>query len=129
MGIALFLREYLLWHYGKALSDLFELCKNFFRFGYNFFSIPLLVDTWFSPLFRMKEEFDRDFTHFEARGAAILGNFVLRIAGFILRTIVITIGLLFEAITLVCSLCAFLIWILFPVVVVFLLIEAIRTLA
>ena len=116
MGVGLFLREYVFWHYGEALSDIFAVFKNLLRFGYHFFSLPLLVRTWLSPWYRMSENYGSDWTNFEKIGEAILGNTVMRLVGFVLRTIVIVIGVAFETVLVLFAALFFLAWIAFPLV-------------
>ncbi len=128
MGLSFFLSDYVLWHYGSALLGMWELGRNFLRFGWNFFSIPLLLKTWISPWYRMKEGYDSNFTHVEAIGAAILGNLILRIVGLLLRTSVIALGLLFCIGTIALTLITFVLWIFLPIVAITLLVSGVGVL-
>ena len=129
MGLSFFLSEYVLWHYGRALLEIWELGRNYLRFGWNFFSLPLLLKTWLSPWYRMREEYDPNMTHFEALGAALLGNIVLRIVGALLRTFVIALGILFCVGVITLTIVVFCVWVLFPAVLVALFVAGVTILA
>jgi hypothetical protein len=121
MGIILFLWEYLAWHYGKALSEIFDLFRTYLKFVYHFFSLSLMVRTWVSPLLRRREERPADLTDIEALAMALVGNLILRIVGFILRTFVLVIGIIAELCVIIFFAFFFVAWILLPVIIVLLL--------
>lgn len=81
---------YLLWHYALAWEDLFRLYQNLAWFLWNFFSIRILAETLVAPWHRRKERPEKD-------TAGILGSFILnsilRLVGFLIRTITILTGL------------------------------------
>ena len=122
-----FLREYVAWHYGRALGEIFQISRNLLRHGYDFFSIPLLLKTWISPWYRMKERYGV-WTDLEATGEALLGNFVLRIVGFLLRTLVLLFGAIYEILVLFGAVVVCVAWILFPIVIIVLCMNAISIL-
>ena len=126
MGFTLFLQEYIAWHYGKAFSEILKIGKNFLRFGYHFFSLPLLARTWISPWYRMREEVNRNWTYATEIGEVILGNIILRFIGFILRTFVLVLGLTFEVLVIAGTLILLVVWMLFPVILFYLLAAAVR---
>ena len=128
MGITLFLREYFVWHYGKALADMVALTKNFLYFGYHFFSIGLFTRTWMSPWYRMHEGHNRDLTDLESIGATIVANTILRLIGFILKTFVIALGILFESFVIVSAVSIAIAWVFFPLVIFFSLVGTVRVL-
>jgi len=112
MAFAVFLKEYITWHYGQGIRDLIGVWHNFLWFGYYSFSIPVLAKTLFAPFYRIKEPY---------RGVDIqplLESFVLnsisRLVGFILRSVVLIIGLSFEIIILATLIPALIFWIAFP---------------
>ena len=82
--------SYLLWHYVLAWSDLVRLYKNFTWFLWNFFSIPLLLRTLFSPWKRLHEGANKESAGF--LGKLIL-NTILRFIGFGMRVCTILFGL------------------------------------
>ena len=81
--------NYIIWHYTTAIKDIFLICRDFLWFLYNYFSISLLLRTLFSPWKRLGEEkrgsFDPVF---------LFIDLLMRIFGFIMRSIVIVFGIL-----------------------------------
>lgn len=115
MGVTTFLKEYMVWHYGEALRDLWELEKNFLWFGYHFFSIPLLFRTLFSPFYRIHESY-KGWTTIEMLLENAVANIVSRVVGFFFRTFVIICGLVCGGVVVLCSVPVLALWFLFPVV-------------
>ena len=85
------LHHYLLWHYTHAFLEIFHVWTNFFWFIVNFFSIPQLLRSLFSPWKRITEERKRSFDFEDIAGVVIIGLFS-RLIGFILRSVIIIIG-------------------------------------
>ncbi|MFY9463399.1 MAG: hypothetical protein WAP52_04445, partial [Candidatus Sungiibacteriota bacterium] len=48
------MKDYIIWHYGKAVRDFFGIAYDVLWFGYHFFSLPLLARTLFAPLSRIR---------------------------------------------------------------------------
>lgn len=117
MTLGIFVFEYIAWHYGTALTELFLVWKNFLWFGYNFFSIQLLSSTLFTPFHRIQEIQKRGLD-MEAILTTLVANTISRLVGFILRIFVIILGLLFEFLMLTILIPIFLIWIFFPLFIV-----------
>lgn len=107
---------YAKWHYGQGLRELFGVAGNFLWFVAHFFSFKLLLKTWFSPWKRLGEKYEGGF-NFEALASVIVVNTLMRIVGFITRTIVLCVGLLSYLFVLALSLLVILIWLLAPAVV------------
>ena len=114
MNSVRFANDYLAWHYGESLSELWEIEKNFVWFGYHFFSLPLLIRTFTSPIYRLEEKSARTFDI-----GLILGNFIvttlMRIVGMLVRIVVIAAGVLFESMLIILSLPVFVFWIALPI--------------
>ncbi|HBT81715.1 TPA: hypothetical protein DEB04_03275 [Candidatus Giovannonibacteria bacterium] len=116
MALAIFIREYFIWHYGSALKDILELAKNFFWFFYHFFSIPLLAKTLLSPIWRLSEKYRRGFDP-QALFETLIVNLISRLVGFILRTILLLAGLLVELFLLLALIPVFAAWIFLPLLI------------
>lgn len=112
MGIAFFLKAYISWHYGEAFSEMHTLQKNFLWFFYHFFSIPSLAKTLGAPFRRIQEKGGRSM---QLLLENIVANTISRLVGFILRSVVIGIGLLIEFFVFIAILPALFIWLLLPV--------------
>ena len=93
---------------------------EFLKFGFNMFSIPLLLKTLFSPWHRYMTAYP---TGIDPIGAlkVLFGNIMSRIIGFILRVVFILLGLVFEVLILAAGLVLFLVWALMPLLILYLL--------
>jgi len=127
MGFAVFVGEYIIWHYSKAFGDILELSRNFLWFGYHFFSFSLLLKTLFSPFYRIQEAY-KGGLKLELLMESIVANTVSRIVGFIFRIFVIFSGIIFEVSVLVLSFMALMLWFFFPAVVAWLFVAGLASL-
>lgn len=90
---------------------------NFLRFNLDYFSIPLLLKTFFSPWRRYSWSYGRGFDlgkFFEA----FFSNLISRILGALMRTFLIVFGIIAEIFILVIGLIIILGWILLPFLLV-----------
>ena len=112
----MFVPSYLMWHYTSAIKDFLKVSGNFVWFFYHFFSIPVLVETFFSPFKRMGEQYKKGFDI-----GAFLGTFVvntlMRIVGVISRTLVIGVGIVTIILVVTLSLALFGVWLILPALV------------
>jgi hypothetical protein len=120
MGIVIILTNYLLWHYSKAIVSLFGLYRNFVLFIYHLFSLPILFRTWISPWRRLNEGYPKSLVDFSAILETLLINTLMRLVGFVMRTIVIFCGLFLIAVLSILFPVFLIIWIMMPFLVVFL---------
>ena len=102
MNPALVLIEYARWHYGDGVSEYLLLWRNFHWFFYLFFSVPVLFATLFQPFHRMREPYKRGFDP-EAFFESAFGNFIIRIVGFVTRSSLLLIALVFHAFLFFCG--------------------------
>jgi hypothetical protein len=105
--------HYLLWHYTTAQKEILHIAKNFIWFITNFFSIPSLVRSLFSPWKRMTESKGSRFSLEDMAGYVII-NLFSRLVGAIMRLSIIATGLLFLLITVALTLFTFVFWIFAP---------------
>jgi hypothetical protein len=120
MNIGFFFTHYVAWHYTKAFRRIYGIWTNFLWFVYHFFSIPLLLKTFFEPWQRMHEEYKKGVDPQELAGALIV-NLLLRLVGMVLRAVVIVVGLALFLLILVGGLLCFLAWLILPLAIVYLL--------
>jgi len=105
------------WYYGKAIKDILTAWKNFIIFSVEYFSIPLLLKTLFSP-------WRRDITK-KVRGFDI-GQFfhvlsfnaISRTVGFIIRIPTIILGIIFFFATVILGALFFILWFALPFIMV-----------
>ena len=114
--------RYLVWHYTEALADWWRIVGNFVWFFFHMFSIGLLTRTLFSPFKRMQEERKKGSLAFEDWGGAIIVNLLMRIIGFLVRLMIILVGIIFILFTILIGATAFLLWLILPALVAFLLV-------
>ena len=110
------LASYVTWHYGRALRSGVLLFNNFLIFLFHFFSVSLLLKTYFSRFGRLGERYKRGLD-LESFLSTFLINMLMRVVGAIVRTIFILIGLVSMAIVTILGVAFFLIWLLFPLVI------------
>lgn len=121
----LFAVYYIRWHYSQALFDLIGIVRNFIWFFYEFFSIPLLLQTLFSPFHRLGERYTHKLDLGKIAEAFIV-NTLMRLVGFLLRTFLIVIGIFFILLTFVLGLFFFIAWVLAPLLLVFLVLYGLK---
>ncbi len=127
MKLGRLVARYFAWHYSTAFVDLWRVCTNFLWFIYNLFSISFLLGTLFDPFERIRaEHVEGDMGDFFS---ALVANTLMRIVGAVTRLFVIVIGIILLIVTLMLSVCAFVVWPLVPFIIVILLTLGIPLLA
>lgn len=112
MTLLPFLGEYFAWHYTRAFRDMYVAWGNMSFAVLNFFSVPLLLRTFFSPWKRM-EDTPRE-GDVEDFFGSLLVNLLSRLVGVFIRFWLILMGL-FALIGMVCGVMfATVVWLLAP---------------
>jgi len=109
--------QWLSWHFFEVPRDILIAWKNYLKFYLNYFSIPLLLKSFFSPWKRYKVSYGRGFDigkYFEAFSS----NLIFRILGAIMRSFVIIIGLLVEVFIIFTGLLIFFSWLILPAILI-----------
>lgn len=112
--------HYMLWHYSLAFKEIFHVWSNFIWFTIHFFSIPQLVKSWLSPWKRIVEERGKKWDLEDFAGYIVIG-FFSRLIGFILRSIVITIGLICLTVVIFGGIITYFFWLFAPFFIIGLL--------
>jgi len=112
---------YLAWHYTNAIKDFFGIWGNMIWFTYQYFSIPILLRTLFSPFKRLKE-YSKGGLDMGSFLESLAVNLIMRIVGFILRSMVIAIGLTVLIFSIIIGIAVFFLWLVLPFLIVFLLV-------
>ena len=106
------------WLYFDVPRSIIIAWRNFLLFNLEYFSIPLLLKTFFSPW--------RQYKYFYPRGLDIKkyfevfsSNLISRILGAIMRSVLIIIGLAIEVFIILGGLLIFLGWLVLPFLAVF----------
>jgi hypothetical protein len=111
------LHHYILWHYTRAFPEIWHVWKNLFWFNINFFSLPQLLRSYFSPWKRMTEDRGQTF-NFEDLAGFVIINLISRIIGMILRTIIITAGVIVLLLLTLGIVLTYVFWLLAPLLIV-----------
>ena len=101
------------WQFFDVPKSIMEAWKNYLKFNLNYFSIPVLLKTFFSPWRRYGQSYGKGFNlgrYFEA----FVFNMMSRIIGAILRAFFILTGFLIEISIVLAGALIFLGWIVFP---------------
>lgn len=111
---------YVAWHYTRGIKDLLLLWKNFLWFVGSFFSIRVLVRTFFAPFeglnYKYKGNFDpKDFF------STLIVNILMRLYGMVARTFVIVAGAIAYVAMLISGFTFVILWVVAPLVAVFFL--------
>lgn len=109
--------QWVTWQFLEMPKNILIAWKNFLKFNLNYFSIPLLLKTFFSPWRKYKVSYGKGFSigrYLEA----FFSNLIFRILGAILRSVFIIIGLLVEAFIIFAGIIVFLGWFVLPVLLV-----------
>ncbi|MBI2476032.1 MAG: hypothetical protein HYV67_02210 [Candidatus Taylorbacteria bacterium] len=109
---------YILWHYTKAWQDIFRIIGNYLWFIGNFFSINLLLKTLLSPWRRLSIKGGKGAE--DSFFGALLINTLMRVVGFLIRSITIIFGAAALFATIALSGAFLVAWPLLPIIVFFL---------
>jgi len=101
------------WHFFEMPKSILMGWRNFLEFCLNFFSVPLLLKTLFSPWRRYKLSYQKGL-NIGKNIEVFISNLIFRIFGALLRLCLIFIGLLFEAFILILGFVLFVAWLLLP---------------
>jgi len=117
MKLAKLAPAYILWHYTRGLVDCIKLGFGFVRFFFHFFSIPILLKTFFAPWQKLEERYAKGFDPKKFFSTLVI-NILMRAVGAIIRLFTIIIGLVALFGACVFSLVMLAFWIILPVLIV-----------
>ena len=108
------------WHFFEAPRSLLSIWRNFFSFGLDFFSIPILIMTLFSPWRKYKWNYPRGF---DPRGylETFISNMFSRLIGAVCRLFLVITGVVVEVLVLVIGAITILIWMAMPLILILLI--------
>ena len=118
--------QYFVWHFYDVPKEIIRGWKNFLYFSINYFSLPLLLRTFFCHWRKYYYSYGKslDFSRYLE---AFLFNVILsRGVGILLRTIFIITALIIIILILLLGFLILITWILLPFVLVFLLISGFK---
>ena len=113
--------QYLTWQFFDSPREILKAIKNFLLFYLDYFSIPLLLKTFFWHWHKYSYSYGKSFNpgrYFEA----FAFNMMSRVVGAILRAFFIIAGVAAELVILFFGALIFFIWILLPFAATFFLV-------
>ena len=105
------------WQFFDVPKNILKAWRNFLKFNLNYFSIPLLLKTFFSPWRRYIWYYPKGFDlgkYFEV----FFSNLISRILGAVLRFFLIIIGILAEILIIFVGLMIFFGWLVLPILLI-----------
>lgn len=106
------------WQFFEMPQNVLRTWRNFLLFNLNYFSVPLLVRTFFSHWRRYKWSYGKGFD-FAKYIEVFFSNFISRVIGAILRTFLIIIGIIIEIFIIFIGAFVFLAWLILPMLLIF----------
>lgn len=108
--------QYIEWHFRDQPKAILRIWKNYLLFNLDYWSVFLMLKTFFSPWRKYKYAYAKGFDikkHFEV----FTFNIFSRIMGAIMRTFLIIIGILSEIFIFFAGIIALLIWLFLPILI------------
>ena len=109
--------QYLQWHFVEQPKAILRAWYNFLKFCLNYFSLPLLIKTLFSPWRKYKSSKGRRFD-LKVYLNAVAFNAISRGIGAIMRSILIIIGITAEIFIFFAGIIIFVGWLILPALLV-----------
>ena len=106
-----------LWYFYEMPKFLLEVWKNYILFALNYFSLPILLKSFFSPWHKYRWQYPKGINVVEFFNTLISNTFS-RILGAGMRTVLIIVGTLFQIFVIFAGLIIFLAWIFGPFIVI-----------
>jgi len=118
MRFATVIGHYFIWHYGRAIRDLTRIYRNLIAFTFNFFSVSVLVNSYFAPWRRMGEDYPEHLIELFAVLSVFLVNSIMRVVGILMRTVIIVFGMVATLLVIVSYPFVLAFWLVLPFLVV-----------
>lgn len=109
--------EWVLWHFVEVPKFLLSVWNNYILFALNYFSLPILLKSLFSPWRKYRWNYPRRFSIGEFFSTLISNSFS-RFMGALTRIALIFVGILFQIFVIFVGLIVFLFWILLPFITI-----------
>lgn len=108
---------WLTWHFIEMPKFLLGVWKNYILFALNYFSVPTLLLSLFSPWRRYKWNYPKGF---DIGGffSTVISNAFSRFLGALMRIVLIIVGILFQLFVIFAGLIIFLFWVLIPFIII-----------
>lgn len=121
-------RDYLVWHYSVALSDILHIWLNYIWFVNHLFSVPDVLKTLFAPWKRLQEERVNILQDASAFFGNLFVNLIMRMVGLVVRLGLLAVALCCFGIVFIGGVMFFFLWLALPVLIAHFFISGIRLL-
>lgn len=111
-------RQWAAWHFFEAPKGILKAWRNFLAFNLNYFSIFLLLKTFFSPWRKYKWGYSKNFS-VNGYLETAFSNFVSRFLGAFMRFFLILLGIFAEAVVFLTGAAVFITWLILPFLIFF----------
>jgi hypothetical protein len=105
------------WQFFEMPRNILKAWRNFLRFNLNYFSIPLLLKTFFAHWRRYEWSYGRGFD-LKRWAYTFASNAISRVLGAMMRTLLIFTGLFLEVFILCFGVVIFFGWLILPVLII-----------
>ena len=109
------------WHFIQTPKFLLSVWDNYLFFGSNYFSIPLLLSTLFSPWKRYSWRYGKNFRLGEYLSVFVT-NIFSRLMGFLCRVVLILAGITMQMVIVIVGALAIIFWLAIPLIIIFLVV-------
>ena len=109
--------QFLGWYFLNQSNAILKAWKNLLVFNLNYFSIPLLLKTFFYPWRRYVWPYSKKF-NLKVYLEAFVSNSISRGLGAILRFFLILIGILAEILIIFLGIAILIVWIFLPLILI-----------
>lgn len=117
---------YFVWWYSRGLKNLLRYFKAFLVILFDFFSVPVLVFTFFKPWKR--DYIPTQGLSLEEKFQVWIFNLIARFFGMIVKFFTFLVFVFFFLVVVVLEIAVFLAWLFFPLIIIFLIISAFKDL-
>lgn len=111
------IKTFFQWYYIDGIRVILEAWNNFLVFILNYFSFTVLLKTFFSPWKKYYESYGRGFD-LKRYLNTFFSNMLFRLLGMIVRTILVMICLIFQALIILIGITVFLSWVFLPILLI-----------
>ena len=108
---------WIVWHFYEMPKFLLKVWNNYILFALNYFSLPILLRSLFSPWRKYRWNYPKWFKIGEFIGTFV-SNMFSRLLGALMRIVLIAVGILFQLFVILAGLVIILLWILVPLIVI-----------
>jgi hypothetical protein len=109
--------QWITWHFLEVPREILKAWKNFLKFNLNYFSVPLLLKTFFAPWRRYRMSYGKGF-NLNRYLEAFFSNLIFRTLGAVMRSFLIVIGLMVEILIIFAGIVVFFGWLILPALLI-----------